>query len=190
MQKYLREGRLGTLLSIWSRRLVYSDPAKVHGWRADHALSGGLLYEINVHELEWMMRLGGPVQSLYARTWARDKKTPRANDHLWFILNFANGAVGSHEGSQASPSHEFQKGIIGTGGGIITDRWGRGGLYAKAGEKEAPAEMEPNFDKNGHFLDCIEKGAEPVADVHWGVKVMAAAEAVIQSAASGQVVKL
>jgi len=190
MQKYLREGRLGALISVWSRRLMYMDPARARGWRADQALSGGILYEVNIHELEWMMRLGGDVTSVYGRTWARERKTPRDNDHVWFILNFEGGAVGSHEGSQASPSAEYQRGIIGQEGGMITDRWGRGALYTKAGQKEAPADLEPGFDKHAHFLDCIENDAEPVADVHWGLKVMAAAEAVIQSAISGEVVHL
>ncbi len=190
MQKYLREGRLGTLVSVWSRRLMYMDPSRVRGWRADQSLSGGILFEVNVHELEWMMRLGGSVTSVYGRTWARDRKSPRDNDHIWFILNFDNGAVGSHEGSQASPSAEYQRGVIGADGGMITDRWGRGALYTKAGEKEVAADLEPNYDKHAHFLDCIEHGAEPVADVRWGLKVMAAAEAVIQSAISGEVVRL
>jgi len=193
MERYLREGRLGTLRSLWSRRLTYSDPNRGSGWRRDHSLSGGLLYEINIHELEWMMALGGEVESVYARTWASEQSretSPRANDHIWFMLGLAGGPVASHEGSHVSPTAEYVRGVIGTEGGMITNRWGNEVYYAARGSKEAPVEPAPAFDKRAHFLDCIEHGEEPVADVRWGLKVMTVAEAIIESAASGKVVNI
>jgi len=63
------QGDLGALLSLCSRRVMYVDPASF-GWRTDPEKSGGLLYEINIHELDWMIKVGGPVESVYARTWA------------------------------------------------------------------------------------------------------------------------
>jgi len=190
MLRYLREGRVGKLFSVFSRRMTLSVPDPGH-WRADHTLSGGLLFEINVHEIEWMMRVGGTVKSVYGRTWAAPgQKTPRANDHLWVTLNFAEGAVGLHEGSQRAPCGAYVRAITGTEGALTTDRWGKDLFYARAGEREAKIDCDPRFDLRGHFLDCIEHGVQPVADAEWGRKVMAVAEAVIQSAISGEVVEV
>ncbi len=190
MQAYKDEGRLGRVFSVWSRRLTYMDPAKREGWRVDHMLSGGLLYEINIHELEWMMALGGKVKSVFGRRMAREQQTPRANDHIWFMLNFGDDAVGMHEGSWCTACGEYRRGVIGTAGALTTERWGQKLFHARNGEKETQAEMCPRFDKRAHFLDVVEGTAESRADAQWGLEVMRAAEAVIVSANTGQVVPL
>jgi predicted dehydrogenase len=46
MEQVLKDEQLGQLISICSRRLVYSNPAHMVGWRHDHNLSGGLLLEL------------------------------------------------------------------------------------------------------------------------------------------------
>jgi len=187
MQRYVREGRAGRLLSLWARRMSFLDPARWPAWRQDHALSGGVLLEINVHELDWLMALGGEVRSVYARTWAEGQDAPRANDHNWVVLNFEGGAVGTHEGSQVSPVPVYERAAIGTEGGLQTTDWGNGLCYAARGQKTAPVELDAPFDLRGHFLDCIEEGIPCVADVEWGRKVMRVAEAVLASARTGQV---
>ncbi len=63
------------------------------GWRADPAKSGGLLFEINIHEIEWMMA-AGEVKSVYAKTrTVVPHPNPRANDHLWVTMNYAKCGV-------------------------------------------------------------------------------------------------
>ena len=58
------------------------------------------------------------------------------------------------------------------------------------GDEPVPVEPDPNFDKRGHFLDCIEHGAESLADAEWGRTVMTVADAIIHSAGSGEAVRL
>jgi len=190
MQHRLEEGAVGDLVSVWSRRLTYYNFEQAPQWRTDYSLSGGLLYEINVHELEWMMALGGQVECVYARKYARDSDNPRANDHIWVILNFANGAVGTHEGSWMASNPEFRRGLTGTEGGFITDRWGNVLHFAEQGGEEVEMETAPPFDLRAHWLDCIDGKAEPICDVAWGLKVMTVAEAVIESGLSGEVVQI
>jgi len=55
MVRLARGGELGRILSICARRLGCFDPAKGPAWRRDHRKSGGLLLEINIHEIDWMM---------------------------------------------------------------------------------------------------------------------------------------
>jgi len=184
------QGAFGDILSIWSRRMFYMDPAKTVGWRKDHGQSGGLLLEVNLHELDWMMALGGPVESVSARTRAIEPTSPRSNDHLWVTLHFAKGAIGTHEGSWLTAMPSYFKGIHGTLGGACTDEWGNKLFYAKVGQNREEMPATPAFDLRGHFLDCIELGVSPVADVRWGLKVMLVAEAIFRSAQSGQVEKV
>ena len=196
MIRMVNEGQVGEILSIWSRRLAGSTAMdrvaaakdKTH-WRLDPAKSGGVLYEINVHELDWMMWLGGEVQTVYARKFACDEH-PRANDHIWITLDFAGRAVGTHEGSWIAPIGNYYRGLQGGEGTLDTQEWGNTVQYTRRGEERVELELDDAFDLRGHFLDCIEHGAEPVADVEWGRKVMIVADAVIESANSGQLVKL
>lgn len=186
----VRAGDLGRLVSVWSRRLMYIDPATVSGWRRDPAKSGGLLLEINVHELDWMMAAGGDVRSVYARAVAEDSDHPRANDHLWIVLNFAEGAVGSHEGSWRSSAVCFYRGCHGTAGALATDEWGGGLLHTPVGGTRSEAPVDPAFDKHGNFLDAIEGRAPSVVDARWGLRVMTVAEAIFESVRTGHVVSV
>lgn len=189
LDRLRREERFGQVISVWSRRLFYMDPSKTQGWRKDHSKSGGLLLEVNVHELEWMMALGGEVESVYAR-FASDKPGPRSNDHCWFTLNFKGGAVGQHEGSWLSAMPSYARGMHGTGGGATTDEWGSKLFFAVPGKNRDEIPLDPAFDLRGNFLDGIEKGAPLYADVNWGLKVMSVAEGIFESAQKQEVVRL
>ncbi len=187
-QRLLREDAIGQPVSLWSRRLHYLDPAAHAGWRMDPARSGGLLLEINVHELDWLMALGGDVDSVFARTAAHDASHPRANDHVWFTLNLACGAVAQHEGSWLAATPNMFIGLHGRNGGAQTDPWRTEVQFSELGGSFNPVELAPPFDLRAHFLDTIEHGTDPVADAAWGLKVMTVAEAIFESAATGRVV--
>ncbi|MBI5724722.1 MAG: Gfo/Idh/MocA family oxidoreductase [Planctomycetes bacterium] len=189
--KMISDGKIGRLISVWSRRLTYSNFSGARGWRADHSKSGGIMLEINVHELDWMMAVGGPVKGVFAQMRAEEPAGPRRNDYIWFTLMFDSGAVGSHEGSWHSAAANYFRGLYGDKGAAYTDEWGGKIYHAIPGVKDrTEVALEPKFDLRGHFLDCIEKGAEPVADVNWGLKVMTVAEAIFKSAAENEVVRL
>ena len=184
------DGRLGEIISIWSRRLCYMDPSRAAGWRKDHDQSGGLLFEINIHELEWMMRLGGDVSSVYARMAAPPERGQRGNDHLWIMLGFASGATGTHEGSWHTAVPCYYRGVHGTAGGATTGEWGNDLYYAPIGSDRSPVDLPGDYDKRANFLDAIEHGTPSVADADWGLKVMTVADAVFRSAGTGQAVTL
>lgn len=184
MARRVHEGEVGRLFALTSRRL-FTMPAFSEGWRANIAETGGVLYEINLHEVDWMMALGGEVESVYAKTFALNPSSPRANDHIWITFNFAGGAGGFHEGSWIASNAAFYRMVQGTEGGLATDEWGSKLMSTRPGGDRIDLPSDPAFDLRGHFLDCIEGIATPVADVHWARKVMAVCEAVMQSAREG-----
>jgi len=188
MVELVRRGSVGRVVAIRSRRLDYIDPAKNPAWRMDPARSGGLLYEINSHELDWMMLLGGEVRSVYARKFALDDSHPRANDYICILMDFAGGAAGTHEGSWISRVGDYYRGLEGTEATLSSENWAKK-LFCtgKDGRKEE-LDMVESSDINGHFLDCIESGAESPQNAAWGLKVMAVADAAIESANSGKLV--
>jgi len=190
MVQRIEAGDIGELVSVWSRRLHFIDPAKRAGWRLDHSLSGGLLYEINIHELDWMMLVGGEVDNVFARTAAVERQGPRSNDHLWVNLGFAGGAVGTHEGSWYAAAPNMYIGLHGSKGAVYSDEWRTRAFYQSLGSNREELDKIDARDKGDLFLDAIETGQPTLTDAHWGLKVMAVGEAVLESARRGQVVRL
>ncbi|MEM6394575.1 MAG: Gfo/Idh/MocA family oxidoreductase [Planctomycetota bacterium] len=184
------EGQIGQLASIWSRRLVYLPDDMFRGWRADPDRSGGLLMEVNIHELDWMRLIGGPVESVYARTAGGTTERPRANDHVWATLNFKNSAVGTHEGGWRCANTNFYKGVCGTVGGAATNEWGQGLVYTPLGGAAEPVELDEPMDLRGRWLNAIAGGPPVPCDADWGMEIMRIAEAVLRSAETGQVIRL
>jgi predicted dehydrogenase len=186
MLRRLKSGELGELVSTASRRLCWQN-AITAGWRADHNLSGGLLFEINIHEIEWMMR-AGDVQSVYARKRAATQTGPRANDHIWVTLNYANGGVGTHEGSWASAAAMYYRNVQGVKGAAFTNEWGNELYVSQGAANRETVKAPPGFDIRGNFLDAVEGKAATTHDLDWGVKVMAVADAILESARTNQAV--
>lgn len=190
LARLVERGDLGRLTSIWSRRLMALPADHLKGWRADPRVSGGLLLEINIHEIDWMMMLGGSVREVYARTACTRTAGERANDHLWVTLSFADGAVGLHEGSWASALPNFFRGAHGDAGGAQTDEWGQHLRFAAMGQNMVPVDLDPPFDLRAAFLDAIETGQACACDLAWGAAVMGVADAIFASAAEGRPVRL
>lgn len=189
--KRLRTGDCGPLVGIMSRRMMNLGDAVQKGWRADHSKTGGLLYEINIHEIEWMMRLAGSVESAYGCFVAEGKDDPIANDHLAVTLNFASGAFGMHQGSQLSPFPSFMKSVEGRSGAFFADGWGAELRFARRDGGEAETvQLEPQIDLREDFLNGIQNGTPLFNDFEWGLKVMAVAEAIVRSAAGKRAVRI
>ncbi len=187
MHRLVREGYMGQLVSVWSRRMFQMDTQELTGWRANLSESGGVLLEINVHEIDWMMMIGGEVETVYARTSATVTQGPGANDHLWVTLGFAGNATGVHEGSWSSAMPAFFRGAHGTLGGAQTDEWGGHLMSARMSEDRTPMTLDPAMDVRQTFLDGVLEGKPVDCDLAWGAKVMAVADAILTSAQTGQV---
>jgi predicted dehydrogenase len=187
MARMAASGDFGPLISVASRRLMWMDHSKTAGWRADPAKSGGLLFEINIHELEWMMYVGGDVTAVHANIFKLSPH-PRANDHLTVNLRFASGTIGNHEGSWIASTPMFWRQVVGTEAGAYTNEWGNILYTAKAGQNRTEIKPDPAYDLRGNFLDAIEGKAVPTANCAYALKVMAVAEAIIESANTNKVV--
>ena len=186
LEKY-RTGELGPLLSIWSRRMGWSEPGG--GWRAEFAKSGGLMHELLTHEIDWIVSVDGQPTAVFCRKASRQEDHPHANDHVWLTLSFGK-ATGTIEGSQMSVLPVYERGILGETGAVFTTDWGRAAMWQKAPKESVPLPLPVRFDKYAHFLDAIEGRVASVADAQWGRGIVRIAEAGLQSAVSGQPVAL
>ena len=99
LRRVVDEGRLGRLILgnatvRWYRPQEYYED----GWHGTWAMDGGALMNQSIHHIDALQWLMGDVQSVFAYTATLAHKM-EAEDTGVAVLRFANGAIGSVEGS-------------------------------------------------------------------------------------------
>ncbi|MDX2110205.1 MAG: Gfo/Idh/MocA family oxidoreductase [Verrucomicrobiota bacterium] len=183
-----RASELGPLVSVWSRRTAWWPLEVMKGWRRDYPKSGGLMSEIMVHEIDWLVDLCGWPEAITARIASRYHNHPKDNEHVWITLNYPGQLTATAEGSCMSPMPDYYQGATGEKATFFTNKWGSE-LYLQPPTDKQPTritELLPDFDKHAHFLDVIEERAQSVADFRYGAGITRLAELTLDSAIQKQ----
>jgi predicted dehydrogenase len=172
-------------------RLSFAPDRGAESWFADEQRSGGLFFDLMIHDLDYARWIAGDVVSVYARSVGGTK------DHGIAILKHASGAISHAESSWSNPPPVFRTllEIAGSRGLIsfssdhtspVTLR-----LHKKAGDATTglgdmalaanPFELELQ-----HFLDVIAGAAEPVLTALDALEAVQLAAAARLSARTGK----
>jgi UDP-N-acetylglucosamine 3-dehydrogenase len=114
----IEEGRIGRVLALNVRRTGYDLGFFSRGWRAAEEQGGGLILEMNVHELDYMRFLGGEVRRVFAQGIHPLPQT-RFIQHWQALLTFETGAMGALEASLIDPLGRYTVCIVGEQGSIL-----------------------------------------------------------------------
>ncbi|MFA0751532.1 MAG: hypothetical protein SLRJCFUN_001935 [Candidatus Fervidibacter sp.] len=108
VKELVESGEFGKLLCLTIHRLGGGFAGVwAKGWRKSKALSGGMLMEVNIHELDYMLWVGGEVESVFAvgdNFLHPDCDYP---DCVLVTLRFQNGALGMLHASQVSVAGDY-----------------------------------------------------------------------------------
>lgn len=192
--RVIADGVIGQPRAISVTRTGYS--AAFHsGWRATRALAGGLLYEIHVHEFDYMRAVMGQPLRVTARL-DRVLGNMEYEDQAFALVDFANGGCGFLHGSMASPLGEYRVNIQGTGGNMVHGGFA-GSLRYQPAEGSATevkigdiGGLNPYDRELGSWIDSLTLGTEPLFTGEDGRLAVAMAECAYRSAASGRTVPL
>ncbi len=168
-------------------------------WRMSKASSGGMLLEINAHEIDFLRCIGGDVLSVAAT--GENFLHPDADypDVAFVNLKFRNGAIGTLYSSLASGLSETSGHIQGTEGSIRYNGWGtRGTLdYRRFDQKEPTVisldtvVLPPGVEHElGLFAAASLNGTPPPVTGLDGLKVIEIANAAYQAATTGETIVL
>jgi UDP-N-acetylglucosamine 3-dehydrogenase len=166
LRRVLASGELGQPLAATAIRL--SAPPDWNDWMRDAELSGGVLVDLAIHDLDVLGAILGPGRRVHARA---------VGGHVMALVEHERGE-GAIEGSHAMPaSYPFTANLrVLCEGGALEHRFVAGagdevsdsdvvsvlGIHPAAGEaRRFSAAADPWQLEIEHFLDCIERGAEP-----------------------------
>lgn len=187
----LESGAIGRVISAEVTRIAGGFGAASVPWRERLEQSGGLLLEINAHEIDLLRCLGGDVTSVYAE--AGNFLHPAADypDLAFVLLRFRNGAIGCLYSSNASTLGETSGTVQGTEGAIRYNGWGkRGTIELRRRGEERPTvfrleelEAQPGVAYElDRFAEALLTGTPPIVSGLDGLKVVEIARAAYTSA--------
>lgn len=200
MQELVAGGSIGQPTSIWSIRQGRLDPAKTPKWRLDDDLSGGILVELGVHEIDFMRWIGGDWQSVYARGSAACLLPGKFQDAVAAVGTLRSGVTTRLDISYSNPRYLWQRGVDGTEGSLFFDdsdvrhvhlhRPGQKVKSYKTGDWQNPVTKENLSlrEQNKAVLAALAAGAAPPVTLDDGIAAVRVALAMRESTHTGRVI--
>jgi predicted dehydrogenase len=195
LREMVAEGLVGRPVGIQMTRVGGSWGTWQTTWRREMAKCGGILMEINAHEMDFLCVVGGDVERVYGAMGQYGDTGCDYPNLAYVSLHFHGGAVGLLHTSQTSAIGEVSGKIEGEGGTLFyRDGFSRDGviLHAQPGAKavsyrigdlqyEPPVQAEMR-----EFATAIVEGREPAVSGAEGRRAVAVALAAYHSAETGR----
>ncbi|MBW4080772.1 Gfo/Idh/MocA family protein [Paenibacillus sp. S150] len=187
----------GTQGGIYHAKRAGSHPGRVQEWFRDPALSGGVIIDLMIHDIDYIRGAFGDAAEVYAFQHQSDTM-----DYASATFRFENGTLAQLEAFWGYPgsfhtSFEYADAEVIISGGTPD---GESLLIRRAvssgsgsGFVETPSSVllqDPYYEELEHFLGCLASGAEPMVTAEDAVEAVRWAEAAGKSGATGLPVKL
>jgi predicted dehydrogenase len=195
IKQIVERGTLGRIFGMEMRRFGGGRRGAERHWRNEGAATGGMLMEINAHELDYLRYVCGDVATVDARMGRYVHENYDYADFGYVLLGFQSGAAGSLHASVATSLGSTEGMLHGTEGSL-TYRWFRGALvtYARFDEKpteEAPETTEEPYRRElREFVEALRADTEPTISGEEGRKAVELALAAYTSSLQNRIVTL
>ncbi len=157
---------------------INSQPSGTNGWFEDYEQSGGVILDMSIHDIDWLLWTLGPAERVYA-VGCPDRMP--LMDYGLVTVRFQSGAIGHIEGSWADLGRfRTSFDVAGSGGLLKYDS-----TQMDTQVPSSPAAVSPYLLEDQHFVDCILSGEQPMVS---GADALAAVElalAALQSIDAG-----
>jgi UDP-N-acetylglucosamine 3-dehydrogenase len=199
LRQLVLEGKIGQIGTIRLSRLV-GYPGST-SWFTDESKSGGLLLDLLVHDLDFLLWTLGEMDQVFAQT-VRNKRSAEL-DYALVTCRMKSGALAHLESSWAHPPGSFRQTveIAGSQGLLSYDSavaksfelhstQEKDGSLSRIALPPAAPEGDVYYLEMKHFVDCLTEG-RPVS-IPWqeALRACSAAFSAMESARSGAVVKM
>ena len=190
VRRLVREGVIGEPRAVRvlrnSARRAESDGAWRATWRQKRENTGGLLFEVNVHEFDFMRAIMGEVAEVSAMAENFAHPSQDYEDHVIVTLRFRNGGLGVLESSTATGIGATEGLVTGANGSIHYD-WGKNSVrYRQVGGEPVDVEVERDAGRSvqselSSFARWVLHDEAPVVTAEDGRRAVQLAEAAYRS---------
>ncbi len=173
IKEFYDNGSLGKVRVLYANRLAQFPDWGT--WFQDVEKSGGALFDLHLHDIDYVRYLMGPVKSVYA-TGKQDDNG--AWNHVVSVLNFVNGAKAVAEGSnKMTPGYPFTMSLRAVGDqGTVDFNFSAGFnleerdtavnnlvLYRKEHSPEVVdvEQKDAYLNEIEYFVDCVKNDKNP-----------------------------
>jgi len=175
-------------------------PSGYKDWYGNIALSGGVVMDLSIHDIDFLRWCFGDVERVYAKSLHGRERNAVKLDYGLVTLRFKNGVIAHVESSWAHEDFSTRFEFAGRGGVIDFDSDRDKPLTLTRRQKKEAAEdvyvpmilVDPNpyARELQHFMDCLETGAIPRVTAEDGYKAIEIVLAAVKSMETGQPVTL
>ena len=193
----VQSGAIGEVGMVRTTR-INTLPGEEGSWFHNYEMSGGVTFDMVIHDFDWLLWTFGPAERVYA-VGAPDHMPPL--DYSLTSIRFESGAIAHAEGSWADLGlfrTEFE--IAGSGGLIKHDSTGMATLTVQKREQQAGLAAvqvpespgkSPYLIEDEHLVQCILEGKQPDITPQDAQDAVALAAAACESIeAGGKVIEL
>lgn len=207
LKQKMEEGAFGKLSHAnatvrWNRNQAYYDQA---AWRGTKEFDGGVLMNQAIHDLDLMLWLMGPVESVQAMAATRLRNI-ETEDVAAAVVQFKNGALGVIEAATTIYPKNLEESIAVFGEKASVKISGRTANFIETWDIEGVSEEEKEqiiaeisrdpFGKPGHqcivedMIEAIQENREPIVTGEDGLAPVKLILAILESAETGKRVTL
>jgi len=190
VRRLVAEGTIGKPFAVrilrCSQRRAGDGPWSA-AWRAKRANTGGLLFEVNVHEFDFMRSVMGEAAEVTAMAENFTRPDYDYEDHVIVTVRFRDGGLGFLESSVATVMGATEGLITGTDGSIHYD-WGKNTVsYRRLDGETVDVPVERDAGRSvqhelSSFARWVLQGKPPVVTSEDGRRAVQLAEAAYRSA--------
>lgn len=166
------------------------------GWRATRKQCGGVLYEVHVHELDFMRRIMGEATSVFASTGHFTSAKAEYEDVAFVQMRYKSGGIGTLHCGISSSIDRYEM-MIQCEEGTLTNGGFSGPIqYSRFGQEISSIELSDIQKENPHqeeiraWVDAATKDTPMPFDGRDGRAAVELCEAAYRSAFIGDVVHL
>jgi predicted dehydrogenase len=197
----VQRGTVGTPAVLRLGRSTFQPRKAADNWFVDPEKSGGLVFDLMIHDLDYARWIAGPVDEVYARS-VLGARPDAPGDHAIAFLRHRSGALSHVEASWAQPPPAFRtRGEIAGDAGVVSwdsDRTEPVSLRLRAREDagdEIPRVRstlaeDPYTSQIRHLREVLRGVCEPIVTAEDGLAAVRIAAATATAIATGDVVAL
>lgn len=174
-------------------------------WFADPARSGGVIFDLLIHDIDWLLWCFGPVERVYANSLTERLAAGKVEhlDYALLTLRHHNGVISHAEGTWADPGGFVTTFEVAGDGGLLTHDSRKAVVLRKAlrspedGGRGVPLpssplapDDDPYYRQIAAFARAVRDGAPLAVTPEEARDAVAVAAAALESARTGRAITL